>query len=253
MKRLVPLVVGWLTINTATFYPPAAPDDVLQCPMFMWLIEWDNSLLLFDTGGTPPEIAHAMRHTHYRRLPQEAPVVKLRERLGIDPGDIDMVILSHLHWDHAANWMMFPRAEVLVQAQEVRYALQPEPAHRKYFDYLAHPAEYIVGERFTQVRGSLPLPGHKGLQILALPGHTPGSQGLLLEEGDRRIILAGDTVPLSINWQAVPPVPNGIASNAEQFRQTLVDLAAWQAIVLPSHEPALAKYDGSNILYSGGI
>ncbi|HVB72636.1 MAG TPA: N-acyl homoserine lactonase family protein [Ktedonobacteraceae bacterium] len=253
MRRLIPLVVGWLSINTNTFYPPAPPEEIMHCPVLIWLIEWDTRLILFDTGGTAPEVAYRTGHAHYQRSAAEAPQTKLREQLGIDPADVDLVILSHLHWDHAANWSMFPRATILVQSEEVRFALAPEPSHQKYFDYHAHPAGYIVADRFTQVQGTMPLADAAGLQLIPLPGHTPGSQGLLLDDGTRRFILAGDAVPLYRNWQTIPPVPNGIACNMQQFRQTLTNLEGWKAIVFPSHEPALARFDGKDILNGGGI
>lgn len=246
--RIVPLVVGWLTIQTSTFYPPALPDEVLEAPVTMWLVEWGEHLLLFDTGATPPEVAHTMGHRHYRRSPDEAPVTKLRACLGISPDDIEVVVLSHLHWDHAANWTYFERAQIVVQADEVCYALHPEPRQWTYFDYVAGPSPCVVSDRFSQVRGATLLPGYPGLTLLPLPGHTPGSQGLLLEMEDRRVILPGDTVPLQRNWQAKPPVINGISWNDSAFHETLRALEAQDAVVLPSHDPVVAAYDGVDLL-----
>jgi N-acyl homoserine lactone hydrolase len=247
MKRLIPLVVGWLTVNTTTFFPPAPPEERMQCPVLIWLIEWDGHLLLFDTGGTSPEVAHTTGHPHYRRSLSEEPWAKLQHQCGIHPDDIEIIILSHLHWDHAANWKMFPRASILVQAVEVQCALAPKPTHRQYFDFFSQPAAYIQPERFTQVQGAVPIDGVQGLHLVALPGHTPGSQGLLLDDGKRRLMLAGDTVPLYRNWQSDPPIPNGIADDVRQFHRTLHDLAQYEAIVFPSHEPAIAACDGKDI------
>src|SRR6201997_4144241 len=52
-------------------------------------------------------------------------VAKLAER-GISPASLDLVILSHLHFDHAANWDLFPRAEIVVHERELAYATSSE-------------------------------------------------------------------------------------------------------------------------------
>ena len=52
-------------------------------------------------------------------------VAKLAER-GLSPESLDLVILSHLHFDHAANWDVFPKAEIVVHERELAYAASPE-------------------------------------------------------------------------------------------------------------------------------
>src|SRR4051812_48623537 len=52
---------------------------------------------------------------------------QLKQR-GLRPEDIDLVFLTHAHWDHMLNIDLFTNAEVLVSTAEYRYAANPKPA-----------------------------------------------------------------------------------------------------------------------------
>ncbi len=59
-------------------------------------------------------------------LRDQEPANALRDA-GVDPRDVEFVVLTHLHWDHAGNCDLFPDARVLVQQDELRYAGSPGP------------------------------------------------------------------------------------------------------------------------------
>jgi glyoxylase-like metal-dependent hydrolase (beta-lactamase superfamily II) len=56
-----------------------------------------------------------------------APILSGMAEYGVSPGEVDYVILTHLHWDHADNNEMFPNAEFLVQKDELEHAQDPIP------------------------------------------------------------------------------------------------------------------------------
>ena len=62
----------------------------------------------------------------------QEPANALRDA-GVDPRDVEFVVLTHLHWDHAGNCDLFPDARVLVQRDELRYAIAPGRFFRKSF------------------------------------------------------------------------------------------------------------------------
>src|ERR1022692_4838981 len=62
--------------------------------------------LLFDTAG----------------YNERATVINSLAKLSVAPEDVDFVVLSHLHFDHAANWDLFPKAEIIVHEREIAYA-----------------------------------------------------------------------------------------------------------------------------------
>ena len=123
----------------------------------------------------------------------------LRE-VGVSAHDIDLVVQTHLHSDHL-GWAVtldgtpvFPRARYVVQRDEVAALEQSGSA---LVPYLIQPLrstgqlQEISGEtRLTSGKGRA---GHHLVAILT-PGHTPGHQSVLVEDGDEQILITGDVL-----------------------------------------------------------
>lgn len=242
---LTPLVVGHLSVDAHTFFPKAPVGSPLEAPVVMWVLRDEDRTVVFDTGGSDVQRARRMGHAHYRRTHNEEPEEKL-SAIGVRPEDVDTVVLSHLHWDHASNWRLFERADVLVAAAEVAYATSPDPGHQVYFDFRGGPPPFWDPGRFHVVEGEQALTASAAVRVVPLPGHTPGSQGLLIASSVGTVLLPGDAVPLRENLRA-PPTPNGIAVDHAALQQTLNNLRP-EWTVFPSHDPSLEPFDRENIL-----
>ena len=72
----------------------------IEMPILAWYIEGQGHRILVDTGGHDP--AKGELHPPYMREPGQDPVSRLAA-LGVRPEDIDILILTHLHWDHASK------------------------------------------------------------------------------------------------------------------------------------------------------
>ncbi|MFF0723858.1 MBL fold metallo-hydrolase [Streptomyces sp. NPDC004134] len=115
---------------------------------------------------------------------------------GIAPGDVDAVVLSHLHEDHY-GWSVtpdgrpaFPRARYVVQAAELA-ALDPGDAAVR---YAVDPLR--AAGRLHVVDGGTRLAGGRGgaVTLVPTPGHTPGHQSVIVDGGRRQIVIAGDVL-----------------------------------------------------------
>lgn len=243
---LTPLVVGHLSVDTRTFDPKAPGELPIEAPVILWVLRDGDRTLVFDTGGSDVSPAHRMGHGHYRRTKPEEPGEKLRA-IGVRPEDVTIVVLSHLHWDHASNWRLFERATVLVAAREIPYAARPDLGHAVYFDFRGGPAPYWDPERFQAVEGEQALSEDGAVRVVPLPGHTPGSQGLLVASAVGTVLLPGDAVPLLRNLAEAPPTPNGIAVDPAALQHTLNGLAP-EWTVFPSHDPSLEPFDQDDVL-----
>jgi glyoxylase-like metal-dependent hydrolase (beta-lactamase superfamily II) len=210
----------------------------IEAPIVGWLIEGGRKRILVDTGGSDPEWA-AKYHHPVARSPEEEPVTAL-QRFGLSPLDIDLVVNTHLHWDHCFNNDLFANATIFVQEEELRYAIAPLPCHAVYYESweigMTPPWIKSIG-RIKAIKGQREI--EKGVTVIPLPGHTPGFQGVLVEAKSGRFLIAGDACPLFENWRGrfhQKYIPPGIHVNLFDCYQTFEKLEALGAKILPGHD-----------------
>jgi glyoxylase-like metal-dependent hydrolase (beta-lactamase superfamily II) len=219
----------------------------LSFPIISWCITGTDAAILVDTGASPPDKTSEI-HFPYTQTSDQTLTAHLK-RLGLNPIDIDVVIYTHLHWDHCHNSHLFPRAKFYVQREELRYAAAPAPIHAYGYDSanvgLVPPFATIS---FDIVQGDKEIV--PGISLILTPGHTPGSQGVLVESSAGAVFVAGDTLPLFENRLGTPrhpfPLPNGVYTDIEAYYRTfarLADIENEARIILPGHDPAVFDRD----------
>ncbi|MDH3669325.1 MAG: MBL fold metallo-hydrolase, partial [Paracoccaceae bacterium] len=97
------------------FLMPDPHEGAMEMDFFVWLIRGGGRTILVDTGFNH-ERAEARKRT-IQRLPTEG-----LEVLGVKAQDVETVIVTHLHYDHAGNLDLFPEAEFIIQDEEVHFA-----------------------------------------------------------------------------------------------------------------------------------
>ena len=119
---------------------------------------------------------------------QRQPIIDRLAEHGLAPADITDVLLTHSHWDHAINWVMFPQARIAIDGAELDWSLREPwgltPVPELYVRELAGSRQLA---RFSPGAAVLP-----GITAHAAPGHTPGHVIFLLSGSTRDIIFTGD-------------------------------------------------------------
>ncbi len=236
---LRPLHVGMIRRDKSIFTYLRNMGTQIDFPILAWYIEGQGHRILVDTGGHDP--AQAALHQPYLREHGQDPIARLAA-LGVGPEDIDILILTHLHWDHASNIHLFPRARVIVQREELRYAAAPLDPHR--VPYQSIPPGLQSMERFEVIDGDKEIA--EGVSVHLTPGHTPGIQGVAVRVPSGVYFIAGDNVPLMENWDArekygVPHWPNGIHVDLEVYSKSLRRMENLGDIILPGHDWSALK------------
>ncbi|WP_213452814.1 MBL fold metallo-hydrolase [Rhizomonospora bruguierae] len=152
-------------------------------------------IILVDAGIGPADSPAATWAPVPGRLPAELMAA------GIDPADVDTVVLTHLHTDHI-GWAVigepgvpyFRNARYLMQAVEVG-------AIRAGSEHLTRRLLAPLGAQLSTVDGRERLA--PGISVVATPGHTPGHQCVLLEHGEDAILFTGDLLVHAI--QVIDP------------------------------------------------
>jgi len=189
-----------------------------------------------DTGCSAPESA-AKYHYPFVRKPEEDPTRAL-EAIGVNPAEIDIVIATHLHWDHCYNHELFTNARFLVQRRELQYAAAPAPIFANTYEAPTTGMTPAYSKtKFEVMDGDYDLA--EGLKVLFAPGHAPGMQCLLVNTAKGAYYIAGDNVPLYENLEGNKfghPIPGMIFENLSVYYETFRRMERLADHVLPGHD-----------------
>lgn len=191
-------------------YGRGKKGEKVETPVWQALITNGEKVLLFDTGFGDPELP-LNKIWDLRRTKDQEMEVQLK-RVGYGPNDIDFVIFSHLHVDHAGNSRMFKKkARFVVQEEELRYAYAPEELHATsyYRGDFDHELDWVT------VRGDVEF--MDGIDLLLTPGHTLYHQSVVVNTLEGKIILCGDACYQRANWDDLA-FPGTTADPVESMR-----------------------------------
>lgn len=224
-----------------------------------------HGLILFDTGYAPRMLAETSRlpwrlyrlATPLRIRAEQAAVCQLA-RLGIAPGDIGRVIISHFHADHIAGLRDFPRAPIIASAEAIAgvAGLRGLAALRLALIPALLPADLAERAVALPAFGGPPLPhlgpthdlfGDGSLLLVRLPGHARGQIGALVQAGAGPVLLAADGAwtSQSIREQRPPArLTRLFTDDARAVTTTLAALRDFAAArpevrIVPTHCPEI--------------
>jgi len=112
-------------------------------------------------------------------------------KLGLQPKDIDIVINTHMHFDHFANNYLFKQKPLYLHRKDLEYMENnywPEMTHA--FISILHP--YIIETDTAKIVDDV--------SIIATPGHTPGSISVVVHTKEGVTVIAGDAISTKMNY-----------------------------------------------------
>jgi len=179
----------------------APPDEKnrVKLDLNLLVIKTKNENILIDAG-----IGDALSQKQKKIYGIEKPsdMEKNLSELNLTPEDIDLVILTHLHADHAGGVVgldesgkktcRFPNARHIVQIKEWNDAMSPD--ERTSATYFTENLKFLEESNLLElIDGEAEVA--KGIKVITTGGHTPGHQAVLIEDGKNKILCAGDIIP----------------------------------------------------------
>jgi len=217
---------------------------------YAWYIEGPSRNILVDTGMT----AEKMREYGYPipRYNIQTPEQGLA-RLNLKPEDIDLVIITHLHFDHVGMSYMYKKAKFLVQKTELEEAKRLIP-----WDPYAYFPRAWKGVDLQLVEGDYQI--EEGLRTLLTPGHTRGGQAVAVDTAKGTAIIDAQCTqwenyypyprmyrPQLENKEDQPPEPEVALpalrwDNVKSY-ESLLRVKREADIIIPNHDPRFIGVD----------
>lgn len=201
VKKFWPILTGTHKYEKTLSTRNCGHGKIIEAPILAYLIETSNGRILYDVGCDYTKINDPAKRKHYYEneefpfgppsMTEEQKLENRLKQLGLQPLDIDVVFVGHLHFDHGGGLCDMRHAEIHVHQQEYKAAL--EPADDAYFldDFSGNYRWRFQHQEYDLV---------PGVRAIESPGHTAGHMSMLIElpEG-KPILLAGDAADLQEN------------------------------------------------------
>jgi N-acyl homoserine lactone hydrolase len=224
-------------------------------PIYAFAIEHPEGVIVVDTG----ESARASGRGYFVRwhpglrafqewVEPEQEIGQQLEGLGIRPSDVRWVVMTHLHTDHAGGLHHFPDNEILVMRAELEFAsglrgrLRGYVANKRWPDWFDPTVIDLEPAPFGPFPQSLRLTDAGDVILVPVPGHTPGQIGVLVQDRDHTVFLAGDS---SYNQELMlRGRVDGVGADEQAARLTHERIRTYAAanptVYLVAHDPESA-------------
>ncbi len=179
-QQLYVFTSGALTGFAKAAFQAGAEGTVAWSPVSFYVYKHPKGNVMFDTGNNDKTITDAAgwwgplaKGFGLKMTKDDAIPVQLA-KIGLKTSDIKYVVVGHLHLDHGGNIGLFPNATLVVQDEEVKAALMPDPGFSVY--YIPGDFADMKNQNVMRISGDLDLFGDGSFRVMSAPGHTKGSQ-----------------------------------------------------------------------------
>jgi len=206
----------------ATMHDPNPDLEFTETPVYNLLIDHPEATILVDTGTHPEAGEGHWPEGLYAAYPHEdADERRLEvclEEHGFGVEDVDCVVQTHLHMDHAGGLELFDGTDtpIYVHEEELKFAYYSANTRKGSSGYIRgdfdHDLEWRIVHRKREQQ-------FEGIEFLLLPGHTPGLLGLLVDHDTAgSLLFTSDHVEIEKSYTyEIPPGAGLVWGRQEWF------------------------------------
>jgi glyoxylase-like metal-dependent hydrolase (beta-lactamase superfamily II) len=250
----------FITAKLAKALLLGSKENVVPVPAFL-VRHPSAGAILVDTGlhpsiATDPKAnfgALAARSGKPTLAAGEDVPSQLRKR-GLEPGEIPIVVMTHMHLDHTSAISEFPSSTFVVSEaewQEAAHGRSPllngyRRAHFDYaFEYRTVSFDRANIDSYASFGRTFDLFGDGSIHLAYTPGHSPGHMSVICRLKERDFVIGGDAMYVAGQLDGSEPPPPRPA-DAHNFRRSLQELRLFRsqfpdAVITPGHDPDFYK------------
>ncbi len=210
---------------------------------YVWLAMSSTTTVLVDAGIDQAALV-PLDGFHFRECP-----VSILRGVDVGPGDVDHLVLTHLHYDHTGCAHQFPRARYVLQRAELDYWNGPTAARNKREAWLCSRADIDrlcspdTARRVDVVDGRHDVTA--GVSAHLVGGHTAGLQVVRVQTSSGPVVIASDACHFYENLIEDRPSPIvHSTSDAYSAFDRIHELAGPAGVVIPGHDPeVMARFE----------
>jgi N-acyl homoserine lactone hydrolase len=240
--ELYAFTCGFLTIPRA--FMLAGEGGFVTVPVPSYLVAHPKGRVLFDTGlhiatldNSAAHVGEVLARYHTFHFHPGEEIGARLWGMQVAPDRVDIVVNSHLHFDHCGGNAQLANADVVIQRRELDHARAVESTR----GYLL--ADWDTGQRLRTVEGEYDVFGDGTVVCLPTYGHTPGHQSLRVRTGQGgEFVLCGDACYLkeSLERMHAPGVIADKEAALDVFRR-FRDMQARGVRIMFGHDPDFWK------------
>ena len=212
-------------------------------PIYSWLIRGGEKNILVDTGEMHPIQSDEKEKAIGGKIHMFEQGLK---RWNLAPGDIDIVIHTHLHNDHCENDYKCANAKFYIHEKEIEKIHNPHPLDFRYMeDYILEIEEN--GQIITVTNDMEIVPG---IRVIHTPAHTEGGLTVLIDTEKGKAAITGFCVimenfkpPVEVKAMEMDVIPPGTHVNVYESYDIMRKVKDMADILIPLHEPMFAGID----------
>jgi glyoxylase-like metal-dependent hydrolase (beta-lactamase superfamily II) len=244
VDRLYRLDCGRSVANDESVWTPGENvGKSIEFSSTCYLIRRGKDVLMWDTGVPEQTVGDPKG---WSTLPNlivyhlDKTISSQLAEIGLSPNDVNYLLVSHTHGDHIGNVGLFPNATVVMQKAEYDWIYAPPPSDPN-LNTLVILARTLLGHpnRLELISGDVDLFRDGSVTLLSTPGHTPGSQSLMVHlKNTGYVILSGDVAHLEDNFNrdVVPALNVDKAASIASMERIKGLMAKFDATLLINHD-----------------
>lgn len=228
---------------------PDIHDGRMPLDYFVWVVRSANRTIVIDTGFTQAEAD--VRKRTFLRCPTEGLAL-----IDVDASEVEDVIITHMHYDHAGNFDLFPKAMLHLQDKEMAFVTgremrNPKRRNSMKIDDVVSMVRKVYADRVEFHEGDFEIT--PGLSVHLVGGHTAGLQFVRVFTKRGWVVVASDACHLYANMERKNPFP--VIYNLDDVfegYETLKSLADSPDHIVPGHDPlVMERYPAPSLELEG--